>query len=158
MQMALFPAGRDGYRRDVTEAPTPWIAYVRAAKYHTRGVAELARRTGIAESTIHRWISGRVAAGSISLDNIVAVARAIGDDPDNALRAAGRLPAQPANLSASPGQRPPLVDILKALEASGLPPDVQLKWAAKFIAEYHRGESADDPQPDDADGTLHRSA
>ena len=56
------------YGRDVTAAPTPWIAYVADAVERAGGVAELARRakrngSTLNVSTIFRWRSGETSPG-----------------------------------------------------------------------------------------------
>lgn len=83
----------------MTTAPTPWIAYLAAAADAAGGIESLARRSHVSASTLHRWLAGEITPDRVTVGNVTAVARAIGDDPGNALRAAGHLPPETAPTS-----------------------------------------------------------
>ncbi len=87
------------YGGTVTTAPTPWIAYLAAAADAAGGIESLARRSHVSASTLHRWLAGEITPDRVTVGNVTAVARAIGDDPGNALRAAGHLPPETAPTS-----------------------------------------------------------
>jgi hypothetical protein len=144
------------YGHDVTAAPTPWVAYVSDAVERAGGVAELARRakrngSTLNASTIFRWRNGETSPGRATIDNVIAVARAIGDDPDNALRAAGQLPADDtsADTAADTGRpRPTLADRLREIrEAPLMSLDEKIRAAAELIALYTRPPVTDAGQP-----------
>lgn len=70
-----------------------WSAYLRRMTRRpewTGGVARLAAESGIARSSIFKWIAE--GAGSITIESVYRIADALGDDRANALRAAGNLP------------------------------------------------------------------
>lgn len=75
------------------DASTPgedWPAYLRRmTKRPGWSVAKLARESGIHRATIFGWMKGE---GGVTIDSVRRVAAALSDDPENALRAAGRVP------------------------------------------------------------------
>lgn len=71
-----------------------WSEYLtRAARRPGWSVAKLARESGIAKSSLFKWIA-RGASASITIDSVYRIADAIGDDRANALRAASNLPPE----------------------------------------------------------------
>lgn len=55
-------------------------------------VARLGRESGIHRATIFKWIAGK---GGANVTSVRAIAAALGDDPANALRAAGNMECEP---------------------------------------------------------------
>ncbi len=90
------------YGGSVTAAPTPWITYLAAAADAAGGVESLARRSRVSASTLHRWLAGEITPDRVTVGNVTAIARAIGDHPGNALRAAGHLPPEAATTRTAP--------------------------------------------------------
>lgn len=87
------PSAPDSYREGMGQATAPkqedseWIRYLRSWTDRPNwSVAELARRSRVARSTISYWLSGSVK--SITIANVRKIANALGDDPANAVRAA----------------------------------------------------------------------
>jgi transcriptional regulator with XRE-family HTH domain len=84
-----------GYRglMDVTDhspARNSWAVYI----HQLRGrpgwsPSRLAREAGVSRATIYRWINGE--STNVTIDNVKAIAAAVGDDPNIATRAAGDL-------------------------------------------------------------------
>lgn len=66
-----------------------WSEYV-AAYVGDRAQSKLARLVGVESSTITRWLDG----GSVSAENAIRFARAVGDSPLIALVEAGKLTAE----------------------------------------------------------------
>lgn len=63
-----------------------WASYLRRmTKQPGWSVARLARESGIHRATIFKWISGEPGA---TVDSVRRIAQALGDDPENAFRAA----------------------------------------------------------------------
>jgi hypothetical protein len=134
----------------------PWAEYVTWAAARAGSVDELAARTELHRTTISGWKTGRKTADNATLKSIRAIAAAVGDDPRNALRAAGRAVADDTARTPTPG--PPLAaDLAAELEAIneriraigrlGLPPHEELKaiktqtaLADQFIARYQRAQ------------------
>jgi transcriptional regulator with XRE-family HTH domain len=66
-----------------------WAEYLRRMTGQPGwSVARLARESGIHRATIFRWIKGE---GGANVASVRAIANALGDDPANALRAAGNI-------------------------------------------------------------------
>ena len=66
-----------------------WADYLRRMTSRPGwSVARLARESGIHRATIFKWMSGR---GGATVASVRAIAEALGDDPANALRAAGSM-------------------------------------------------------------------
>lgn len=64
-----------------------WAGYLRRmTKRPGWSVAKLARESKIHRATIFKWIGGDP---GVTIDSVRRIALALGDDPDNALRAAG---------------------------------------------------------------------
>lgn len=64
-----------------------WAGYLRRmTKRQGWSVARLARESGIHRATIFKWLSGDE---GVTVDSVRRVATALGDEPENALRAAG---------------------------------------------------------------------
>lgn len=79
------------YVSNTGDAPTTeWGRYLReAADRPDWSVARLARESGVDRTTIFRWIKG--GGDRITIDSVRRIADAIGDDLDDALRAASGL-------------------------------------------------------------------
>lgn len=70
--------------------PDAWSAYLRRMTSRPGWtVMRLARESGIARSSLNKWISEGAVA--ITIESVYRVADALGDDRANALRAAGNL-------------------------------------------------------------------
>ncbi|WP_189114529.1 helix-turn-helix domain-containing protein [Pilimelia terevasa] len=68
-----------------------WADYLqRMTKRPGWSVAKLARESGIHRGSIFKWISGD---RGMTVANVVTIAKALGDDPVNALRAAAGIAA-----------------------------------------------------------------
>jgi transcriptional regulator with XRE-family HTH domain len=69
------------------QAREDWAGYLRRMTSRPGwSVARLARESNIHRGTIFKWISGK---GGVNVSSVTAIAQALGDDPANALRAAG---------------------------------------------------------------------
>ena len=72
---------------DGQSAAEDWPTYLkRMTSRPGWSVARLARESGVHRATIFGWIAGD---SGVMVANVIAVARALGDDPANALLAAG---------------------------------------------------------------------
>lgn len=72
---------------DASNPGEDWAGYLRRmTKRPGWSVARLAREAQVNRATIFRWLKGD---GGVNVDSVRRVAQALGDDPDNALRAAG---------------------------------------------------------------------
>lgn len=85
------------YRMHVSntgDAPTTeWARYLRDATDRPDwSVARLARESGVDRTTIFRWIKG--GGDRITIDSVRRIADAVGDDLDDALRAASGQPSR----------------------------------------------------------------
>ena len=75
----------------VVDGGDAWSAYLkRMTSRPGWTVARLAKDSGIARSSIYKWIAE--GAQAITIDSVYRIADALGDDRANALRAAGNLP------------------------------------------------------------------
>jgi transcriptional regulator with XRE-family HTH domain len=76
-----------------------WPEYVRrVTRGHTQ--AQIAKKSGVAESNIGRWIRGE--HGQPKPDNVLALAKAFGQPVVEALVAAGYLSADEVNVERTP--------------------------------------------------------
>jgi transcriptional regulator with XRE-family HTH domain len=67
-----------------------WAKYVRNAVMECQAnVSLLRQRSGVSRSSIYRWLADD--GTRVTIDSARKIARAIGDDPSNAIRAAGAL-------------------------------------------------------------------
>jgi len=92
-----------------------WATYLRRmTKRPGWSVARLARESGIHRATIFKWIGGEPGA---TVDSVRRIALALGDDPDNAFRAAGNAGAAPSveDQELALIDRAPVDDNLKAV-------------------------------------------
>lgn len=136
VQLAL-PLLRGDYC-SVMDDTSPWSAYIAWAVGQAGSIKELAVRSGLHRSTISDWKSGREAADTATIRSVKAIATAVGDDPRNALRAAGQ-PSDEAHPAAPTAverpQGPSLAGQLEAInrridEISRLPLPLRDKLAA----------------------------
>jgi hypothetical protein len=78
-----------GVRMSNDQPREDWAGYLRRMTSQPGwSVARLARESNIHRGTIFKWISGK---GGVNVSSVTAIAEALGDDPANALRAAGRV-------------------------------------------------------------------
>lgn len=137
IQLPLFQVKRGRYCRVVT-VRSQWQSYIEDAIEAAGGVTALARAAGLDVGTIHRWRRGATADGR--LDSIRKVARAVGDDPRNALRAAGRDGEDPHEPPAPAGEREIiLADLLEDVLRLPISDDRKVTFAAGIIALYRQG-------------------
>ena len=72
---------------DASQPGEDWSGYLRRmTKRSGWSVARLARESKIHRATIFGWMKG---SGGVTVDSVRRIALALGDDPENALRAAG---------------------------------------------------------------------
>jgi len=72
---------------DASRPVEDWAGYLRRMTDRSGwSVARLARDSGVNRATIFRWIKGDT---GVTVDSVRRIALALGDDPENALRAAG---------------------------------------------------------------------
>lgn len=77
----------------MSDGSDAWSAYLRRMTSRPGwSVAKLARESGIARSTIFRWIADGAVA--LTIASVHQIADALGDDRASALRAAGNLPPE----------------------------------------------------------------
>lgn len=77
-----------------TEMGDAWSAYLRRMTARPGwSVARLHRESGIAKSTIFRWLAEGAGAG-LTIQSVFLVADALGDDRRRAVEAAGNLPPE----------------------------------------------------------------
>ncbi|MEV7268442.1 helix-turn-helix transcriptional regulator [Micromonospora aurantiaca] len=102
-------------------------------------VARLARDSGIHRATIFKWMAGK---GGANVASVRAIAEALGDDPANALRAAGNMPG-----AETEAMDPDVQIILRRLTdptVSDAEKDA-IRTALKYLAEV--AERADTERP-----------
>jgi transcriptional regulator with XRE-family HTH domain len=103
---------------DGEDAPTRWAAYLKQQTSRPGwSVARLAREAGFHRSTVFGWIAGD---DNVNVGSVLAIANALGDDPANALLAAGDV-------------EPPSVDEGEhRIKALGLPKHLEDRALARF--------------------------
>lgn len=70
--------------------PTDWAKYVKEAVAQCGGnVSLLRQKSGVSRSSLYRWMSDD--GTRVTIEKARQIAEAIGDDPRNAIRAAGSL-------------------------------------------------------------------
>ncbi len=150
----------DDKQKRTTHPRGPWADYITWAARRAGSVDALAERSGLHRVTLSSWKTGRVTADNVALKSIRAVAAAVGDDPANALRAAGRITADQPPPSPPPvvDEGPSLADQLarvtariEAIAASSLPfrDKTALIWEQQ--AEADRITALYLAKPDDGD-------
>lgn len=115
-----LPSTATAYRVHMSDGVggrSSWAQYVKSGTERPGwSVARLARESGIHRSTIFRWIKGD--GGNVTVDSVRRIAEALGEDPDEALRAAGQLvastPAGGSDEELELIMRAPVDDQLKA--------------------------------------------
>lgn len=116
-----------GYLRRMTDRPG-W------------SVARLARESGIHRATIFKWISGK---GGANVTSVRAIAEALGDDPANALRAAGNMDGAPEE-----AVDPDLKLLMQRLADPDVPEaeKVAIKSGLRYLAKLaERAKEAEQP-------------
>lgn len=159
VQPVLFPLHNTEYCRlmgNTAEKPRrqrgPWADYITWAAAQVGSVDELAARTELHRTTISAWKTGRKTPETATAKSIRAVAAAVGDDPRNALRAAGRAvdtegtwtpPAPAAQTLAAELAR--INERIRLIAESGLPLheqdaaiETQEEAADQAVARYRR--------------------
>jgi AcrR family transcriptional regulator len=92
-------------------------------------VARLARESGVHRATIFKWLGNK---GGVTMASVRAIADALDDDPENALRAAaGKLDARQEIED----------DQIAEILTSGLPTDVQQELIGMVIDRRQRDEA-----------------
>jgi AcrR family transcriptional regulator len=92
-------------------------------------VARLARESGVHRATIFKWIGNK---GGVTMASVRAIATAVDDDPENALRAAAGKLAMSQELED---------DQIAEILTSGLPTDVQQDLIEMVIDRRRRDEA-----------------
>jgi transcriptional regulator with XRE-family HTH domain len=78
----------------VIDGGDTWSEYLRRMTRRPGwSVAKLSRESGIAKSSLFKWITNG-AGETITIESVYRVADALGDDRANALKAAGNLPPE----------------------------------------------------------------
>lgn len=72
-------------------ASDAWAAYLQRAADRVGGVRALAKKAGLHHDTIYNYISAGRLQKKVTIETIIAIARAIGDHPVNAFLAAANL-------------------------------------------------------------------
>lgn len=92
-------------------------------------VARLAREAGIHRATIFKWMGGK---GGATVTSVRAIAEALGDEPSNALRAAGNMEGV-----ADEAMDPDLLMLTRRLTDPDVPEaeKVALRTALRYLAE-----------------------
>lgn len=132
---------------DGHEIRESWADYLRRMTSRPGwSVARLARESGIHRATIFKWIAGK---GGANMASVESIAKALGDDPSNALRAAGDMV-----VDREEGLDPDLKVILRRLAD----PDVSdaekisIRATLRYLAEL-----AERAAPPDSDGRREAS-
>lgn len=118
-----------------------WAEYLRRMTERPGwSVARLARESGVHRATLFRWMSGK---GGSNVASVRAIAKALGDDPANALRAAGNIEGEAEQ---------PLHPDLQMLQRRLLDPNVPasekaaIETALRYLAEVaEKAEQAERP-------------
>jgi transcriptional regulator with XRE-family HTH domain len=104
-----------------------WARYLGAATRRPGwSVARLARESGVHRSTIFRWLNGEVTGATVT--SVLRIAGAVGDDPDEALRAA-------ADLLAVPAVADPDAEAIAMIMDSDLPSDAKRELLAELRSQ-----------------------
>lgn len=119
---------------DGQSAAEDWPSYLkRMTSRPGWSVARLARESGIHRATIFGWIAGD---SGVMVANVIAVARALGDDPANALLAAGAAESPNADEDAN----------VRLIMEAPVTEDIRARMLARYrarLAEYRRQVEAD---------------
>ncbi|WP_158554050.1 helix-turn-helix domain-containing protein [Micromonospora deserti] len=124
----------DGAKRE------SWAEYLRRMTDRPGwSVARLARESGIHRATLFRWIAGK---GGANVASVRQIAEALGDDPANALRAAGNMEGAPEE-----ALDPDLQVIMRRLASPDTPEAEKdaIRTALKYLAQV--AESAQPERP-----------
>jgi transcriptional regulator with XRE-family HTH domain len=114
-----------------------WADYLRRMTNRPGwSVARLARESGIHRATIFKWLAGK---GGVNVASVRAVAAALGDDPANALRAAGNVGGQDNKMD------PDLLYLMRRLADPDVPESekTSIRAALRYLAEL--SEQAERP-------------
>lgn len=118
-----------------------WAEYLRRMTARPGwSVARLARESGVHRSTLFRWIAG---SGGANVTSVRAIAKALGDDPSNALRAAGNMPGE-----AEQALHPDLQYLQRRLTDPNVSPaeKAAIETALRYLAEVtENAEQAERP-------------
>lgn len=106
-----------------------WGAYVEAlSRRHGWNTTRLAKESGIARATLYKWRSGN---GGVTVDSVLRLTKAVGDEPEAALRAAG---GRLVNESDDPQ--------LAAIYAADISDDEKQELVEYVLEERRRAEDA----------------
>ncbi|HEY9370483.1 helix-turn-helix transcriptional regulator [Streptomyces sp.] len=118
-----------------------WADYLRRMTARPGwSVARLARESGVHRSTLFRWIAG---SGGANVTSVRAIAKVLGDDPSNALRAAGNMPGE-----AEQALHPDLQLLQRRLMDPAVPAaeKAAIETALRYLAEVaEKAERAERP-------------
>ena len=89
-------------------------------------MARLARESGVHRSTIFRWLNGEVSGATVG--SVLRIAEAVGDEPDEALRAA-------ADLLGTPATTDPDAEAASMIMDSDLSPDAKHELLAELKSQ-----------------------
>jgi len=106
-----------------------WAEYLRRMTSRPGwSVARLARESGIHRATIFKWLAGK---GGVNVSSVRAIAAALGDHPENALRAAGNIASREEELD------PDLKIILRKLADPDVPGSEKaaIRAALRYLAD-----------------------
>ncbi len=133
--------------------PGTWQDYINWAIARAGSIKTLAARSGLHRGSLSDWRHGR-RTGAVTVGSALAVATAVGDQPENALRAAGHHLSRPVGAPPPPSDRPapesqddapPLADLLRDINTqidavldSGLPWDDQFRAIRELRGEASR--------------------
>ena len=128
------------YRMPMGDGDTreTWADYLRRMTSRPGwSVARLARDSGIHRATIFKWIAGK---GGANVASVRAIADALGDDPANALRAAGNMEG-----ATNEGLDPDLKVLMRRLADPDVSEveKVSIRAALRYLAEL--AEQVDPP-------------
>lgn len=118
-----------------------WAEYLRRMTDRPGwSVARLARESGVHRATLFRWMSGK---GGANVTSVRAIADALGDEPGNALRAAGNMEG-----AADEAMDPDLKVLMRRLADPAVPEaeKAAIRTALRYLAEVaEKTEQAERP-------------
>lgn len=117
-----------------------WADYLRRMTERPGwSVARLARESNVHRATIFKWMAGK---GGANVTSVQAIARALGDDPGNAMRAAG-------NMGGTPEDEDPDLQLLRRRLTDPNVPEaekVSIRAALRYLAQLaEQTEQAERP-------------
>lgn len=121
------------YRSDMTDTPSTepdtWSAYLQRAADRSGGVRALAKKAGLHHDTIYGYLSANRTMKKVTIETVVAIARASGDHPVQAfIAAAGLVEEEPEDRE------------IGAILTSGLPEDEQQRLIRGIMRKREQDE------------------